>query len=97
LEPTLETILTSIPEWQSAIIRHEPLGGGLTNDTYKVTVDDATYVVRINGAQNQFLGLSRALKVQAIEQAYALGIAPRVFKLGDPDEVLITEYLHGGR
>lgn len=94
---TIETILASIPEWQSALIRYEALGGGLTNDTYKVTVDDTPYVVRINGTQPQYLGLSRALEVQAVEQAHTLGIAPRVFKFGDPNEVLITQFLNGDR
>jgi thiamine kinase-like enzyme len=97
LKPTIETILSTIPAWQSASISHEPLGGGFTNDTYKVAVDDATYVVRINGTQNHFLGLSRALEIQAIERAYAMGVTPRVFKLGSPDEVLITEYLPDGQ
>ena len=96
MKPTIETILESIPVWGTAAIEYEPLSGGYTNDTYKVVVDEAAYVVRINGTQNQFLGLSRLQEVQAVEQAYALGIAPRVFRYGDPDEVLITEYLPEG-
>jgi thiamine kinase-like enzyme len=97
LKPTIETILESIPAWQSTLILNEPLHGGLTNDTYKVLVGNSVYVVRINGTQNLFLGLNRTLEQQAIEQAYALGIAPQVFRLGNPEEVLITGYLPGGQ
>jgi len=97
LKPTIERIIAAIPAWRSAIIHYEPLKGGFTNDTYIVTVDGKSYVVRINGTQNQFLGLSRHLELLAIEQASKLEIAPRVFKWGNPDEVLITEYLPDGQ
>lgn len=92
----IDEVIASIPQWRSAAIRHEPLKGGFTNDTYKVEVDGMTYVVRVNGAQARHLGLSRALEVDAVEAAAARGLAPKVFRLGDPDEVLVTEYLPGG-
>ncbi|MFC8731984.1 phosphotransferase [Luteimicrobium sp. NPDC057192] len=59
-----------------------PLDGGYSNDTYLVS-GPADAVLRVDGHQNDTLGLSRADEVSAIRAAAARGIAPEVVRAGD--------------
>jgi thiamine kinase-like enzyme len=72
---------------------YEPLNGGLSNMSYKITSGGKSYVLRINGRQNDFLGLNRAEEANAIRKAHALGISAEVFYVDD--EILITEFKPG--
>jgi len=86
-------VLAEIEPWQrAASLTYEPLDGGLTNHTYKVVVDGRIYVLRINGQQNECLGLDRALEIEVIQQAESLGFGPKVFSVDNQRDYLITEY-----
>jgi hypothetical protein len=37
----------------------EPIGGGITNLNYRVTVEDQSCVVRIPGQNSEYLGIDR--------------------------------------
>lgn len=90
---TITEILPEIEPWQQAAsLTYGPFGEGQTNHTYKVNVDGAVYVLRINGPQNAFLGLDRASEVAVICQAEVLGIGPRVLPVRNRNDYLITEY-----
>ena len=92
----IDTILKNIPEWnQIDGITYEPLNGGLTNVTYKVKVNNKFYVLRINGKQNEFLGLSRETEQDVIIKASKLDIAPSVFPTTNKKDYLITEFIEG--
>lgn len=89
----IENILFDIELWNGKEITYEPLNGGLSNVTYKVFADGTPYVLRINGTQNDFLGLNRKEEIEAIKKAHTLGIGAEVF-YGD-NEILITEFKSG--
>ncbi|MCL1823260.1 MAG: phosphotransferase family protein [Oscillospiraceae bacterium] len=78
--------------WGDAPVTYEPLNGGHVNFTYKVSVDGKDYVLRINGKQNDFLGLSREQEVAVFKAAYNMGIAPPVHPK-TTDKYLITTYI----
>jgi thiamine kinase-like enzyme len=80
---------------KTGTIQYEPLNGGFTNQTYKVTIDDCSYVVRVNGRQNEYLRLDRALETEAIRKAHQMGIAPNVIMIGNKSDYLITEFIEG--
>lgn len=71
----------------------EPLDGGFSNETYRVTGGPVDAVLRLNGHQNDTLGLSRAGETAAIRAAAARGIAPQVLAGGD--DYLLTALVPG--
>ncbi|MGL4571050.1 MAG: phosphotransferase [Clostridium sp.] len=92
----IDIVLKSIPEWSNVDeITYEPLNGGLTNVTYKVKVDNKFYVLRINGNQSEYIGLSRETEQDAIIEASKLGIAPTILLVKNRKDYLITEFIEG--
>lgn len=77
--------------WGNASIPYELLNGGFVNSTYKIQVNDKYYVLRINGNQNDYLGLSREEENNVIHLAADMGIAPKL--LTATPEYLITEFI----
>jgi len=78
--------------WGSEPVEYEPLNGGFVNATYKVTAAGNNYALRLNGAQNDFLGLSREKETVALKTAGELSIAPHVLPQTTP-EYLLTEFI----
>jgi thiamine kinase-like enzyme len=83
-------------EWGKQMIAVvEPLNGGFTNQTYKVTVSEQKFVVRINGNENKYLQLSRTSEVEVIRKMHEKRIAPKVYSKSMEDRYLITEFVRG--
>ncbi|MGB7270428.1 MAG: phosphotransferase [Albidovulum sp.] len=68
--------IRSLPCWQGQI-SVEPLQGGLSNESWKVTDEEGSYVARF-GTDFPFHHVSRAQEVMAARAAHAAGFAPRV-------------------
>lgn len=73
--------------------RAEPLDGGFSNETYRVTDAGGVSVLRLNGDQLDHLGLRRVDEVAAIRAAARAGIGPTV--LADADDFLLTALVPG--
>ncbi|MBE1878044.1 phosphotransferase [Myceligenerans pegani] len=71
----------------------KPLDGGFSNETYRVSGGPVEAVLRLNGHQNDALGLSRTAEAAAVRAAAARGIAPRVLAAGA--DHLLTELVPG--
>ena len=60
--------------WPDAAATVEPLGGGITNHNFKVTVEGSAYVLRVGGKDTDKNGraclLARKLSEAGIRQAY---------------------------
>ena len=78
--------------WGNIPVDYEPLDGGFVNFTYKVRVNNSCFALRINGSQNDYLGLSRQEEVNVMRIAGEMGIAPKVMPQST-DEYLITEFI----
>jgi thiamine kinase-like enzyme len=68
--------IRSLPCWQGDVVA-EPLTGGLSNESWKVTDDAGAHVVRF-GEDFPFHHVSRANEVMAARAAYRAGFAPEV-------------------
>lgn len=66
----------ALPCWRGRI-EAEPLAGGLSNESWKVTDDRGVHVVRF-GQDFPFHHVSRSHEVMAARAAHAAGFAPRV-------------------
>lgn len=68
--------IRALPCWQGAIAA-EPMAGGLSNESWKVTDAAGAHVVRF-GADFPFHHVSRANEAMAARAAHAAGFAPKV-------------------
>ena len=68
--------ISALPIWNGPLAI-EPLKGGLSNESYKVTDDDQAYVVRF-GQDFPFHHVFREREVMTSQAAAAVGLGPRV-------------------
>ena len=73
----------------------EPLGGGITNENYKVTVGGEAFVLRIGGKGTEFLGIDRAVEHAATVAAAAAGVGPEVVAFVESEGLLVTRFIAG--
>jgi thiamine kinase-like enzyme len=72
-----------------------PLGGGITNRNFKVTLDDDEVVLRIGGKDTALLGIDREVEHEASRAAADLGLGPAVVTFVEPEGYLVTRYVAG--
>jgi thiamine kinase-like enzyme len=81
--------------WDGRDARVEPLGGGITNRNFKVSVDGEAFVLRIGGKDTELLGIDRNAEHAASRIAAELGLAPEVVAFVEPEGYLVTRYVEG--
>ena len=82
--------------WPDGIRSLEPLGGGITNRNFKVTLlDDTQVVLRIGGRDTELLGIDRDVEHAATRAAAAAGLAPEVVAFVEPEGYLVTRFVAG--
>jgi thiamine kinase-like enzyme len=92
----LEEALARVPQWAGASdLKATPLGGGITNNNFRIDVGGETFVLRIAGADTQLLGIDREHEHAANLAAGKLGIAPEVFYFIRPEGYLVTRFING--
>ncbi len=64
--------------WPGQHATIEPLGGGITNRNFKVTVDGEAFVLRLGGKDTELLGIDRDVEHGASVVAAEAGIGPAV-------------------
>jgi thiamine kinase-like enzyme len=71
----------------------EPLGGGITNHNFKVTVGGEMFVLRIGGRDTELLGIDREHEHAASLMAASLGVGPEVVAF--VEGCLVTRFIQG--
>jgi thiamine kinase-like enzyme len=93
---TVEEAVARVPQWAGARdLRSVPLGGGITNNNYRIDVGGESFVLRITGADTDLLGIDRENEYQANLTAGRLGIAPEVYYFIRPEGYLVTRFISG--
>lgn len=92
---TPRVALASIPGWDEcdAVIR--PLAGGYNNQSFKVTVDDRHYVLRLASDMSQRDARNFTMEQQVHAAAAAAGIAPAIVYARPDHGLLLSEFLPG--
>jgi thiamine kinase-like enzyme len=88
-----ETIAARI--WPGRSPQIEPLGGGITNHNFKVSLDGEAYVLRIGGRDTELLGIERPAECEAATRAAAVGTGPEVVAFLADEGVLVTRFVDG--
>lgn len=94
---TLDQALARVPMWQGARdLKTAPLGGGITNQNFRVdTAGGESFVLRIGGENSELLGINRQHERAANEAAARIGLAPEVVHFIEPEGYLVTRFVHG--
>jgi len=79
--------------WPGGQAAAEPLGGGITNHNFKVTVGGDAFVLRIGGKDTALLGIDRADEAEATRAAASIGVGPEVVAFADG--CLVTRFIDG--
>lgn len=94
--PTVEEIIARVPMWKNAKdLKISPLGGGITNQNYRVDAGKKSYVLRISGENTELLGIDREFEYRTQTIAGELGIAPEVVKFIEPEGYLVSKFIEG--
>lgn len=93
LEP--QQALALMPGMDASAFHIQPMSGGLTNRVYKLSTDDATFVLRLNANHTDAFGLDRFSEVGILAQASAAGLAPEIIHADMNNGVLLLRYIDG--
>jgi thiamine kinase-like enzyme len=93
---SLAEAIARVPQWASAKdLKTAPLSGGITNQNFRVDVNGESFVLRICGNATDLVGINREAEYIANGAAGKLGIAPKVFCRIQPENYLVTRFIHG--
>jgi thiamine kinase-like enzyme len=81
--------------WPGRTPQIEPLGGGITNHNFKVSLDGEAYVLRIGGKDTELLGIDRRAEHAAALAAAAVGAGPEVVAFLEDEGALVTRFVDG--
>jgi thiamine kinase-like enzyme len=81
--------------WPGRPVELEPLGGGITNRNFKVSVGHEVFVLRIGGKDTALLGIDRRAEHAASVVAAELGVGPEVIAFVEPEGYLVTRFIEG--
>jgi len=88
--------IARVPDWAvTTDLKATPLGGGITNNNFRIDVDGESFVLRIAGANTNLLGINRDYEYYANMTAGQLGIAPEVYYYIQPEGYLVTRFING--
>lgn len=91
---TVDEAIARVPQWANASdLKISPLGGGITNNNYRVDTEGESFVLRIAGADTELLGINREHEYAANLAAGKLGIAPEVIYVIRPEGYLVTRFI----
>ena len=92
----LAEAISRVPQWAGiSDINSIPLGGGITNNNFRIDVAGESFVLRIPGADTELLGINRDYEYAANQIAGKLGIAPEVYYFIQPEGYLVTRFVFG--
>jgi thiamine kinase-like enzyme len=81
--------------WPGRTPQIEPLGGGITNHNFKVSLEGEAYVLRIGGKDTELLGIDRRAEHAAALAAAAVGAGPEVVAFLEDEGALVTRFVEG--
>jgi thiamine kinase-like enzyme len=91
----LDDALARVPHWAGKSLQVTPLGGGITNQNYRVEVGGESFVLRLPGADTDLLGINRRFEYAATRAAAVIGLAPEVVYYIEPEGCLVTRFIEG--
>lgn len=96
MNSNVEQVIRRVPMWSQATdLNYAPLGGGITNQNFKIESGGESFVLRIAGLNTGLLGIDRDNEYVASKAAGDLHIAPEVVYHIQPEGYLVTRFVEG--
>lgn len=97
-EQQIEIAATSVPAWQGRAIHYAPVGGGISNTNWRVTVEGApsAYFIKVPGKGTEMF-IDRRTAHEASEKAALTGYGAPVFAFLETLGIEIFEFMEGWR
>jgi thiamine kinase-like enzyme len=91
-----EEAIARIPPWKNAVgLKISTLGGGITNQNFRVDVNGESFALRLPGENTGLLGVNREYEYAANTIAGKAGIAPEVIYFIRPEGCIVTRFIDG--
>jgi thiamine kinase-like enzyme len=81
--------------WPESVIRISPITAGLTNQNFRVEVDDQPYFVRLPGQSTDLLAVDRANELHNTRAAALTGVGPQVIAHDAESGALVLDWIDG--
>lgn len=89
-------VIARVPRWAGAAdLQMTLLGGGITNQNFRIDTGGESFVLRVSGANTELLGIRREVECAANRAAAAVGVGPEVIDFIQPEGYLVTRFIHG--
>jgi thiamine kinase-like enzyme len=92
--PSIEQVISMIGDWKDRKLEYAPLGGGITNHNYKVTIEGEKFMVRIPGVGSD-LFIDRENELECSVQAGKTGVSPEVVYHIREENVSVFRFISG--
>jgi len=92
---TIEEVVQKIDVWRGKQLDIQAMPGGITNENFRVNIDDQSYFVSIPGASTEFLAVDRENKYYNTVAAAAAGVGPKILHHLPDHHVMVLEFLQG--
>jgi len=90
---TINEVVELIPEWRGKDITIEPLHGGLTNNNFKINVNNSSFFISISGRNSQSLGVDWYNKFYNANICGEKGLSPQIIHHFPHHKVFVLEFL----
>lgn len=88
-------LLKKIPGWEDRQAEVSPLGGGLTNQNFRVDIDEESFVLRVCSESTDPLGIDRDHEYACLKIIADLGIGAEVIHYSPDDGILVVRFVQG--
>lgn len=89
----LDALLAKVPCWQGKELSATPLGGGITNENFRVDANGESFVLRVLSKTTEHLGINRDNECACTRIAAELGIGPEVVCFAPEDSLLVVRFV----
>src|SRR3954452_13256754 len=81
--------------WPGREIRVSPIAAGLTNQNFRVEVDEVPFFVRLPGASTELLAVDRGNELHNTRAAAVAGVGPKVVQVDPGTGAFALEWIEG--
>ena len=92
---SIEEVVQKIDAWRGKPLDIQEMTGGITNENYRVNIDDQPFFVSIPGASTEFLAVDRENKYYNTLAAAAVGVGPKIVHHLPDHHVMVLEFIEG--
>ncbi len=93
---TVDIAMKLVPLWRDAsMVTLEEMLGGRSNTSYKVQVDDHTYVLRVNAVNGPLLGVDHDREYAILKQVSHAELGPEPVFIDNSNGVLVYRFIEG--